>query len=201
MWYLFGAMCRLSAYGPICASAIPECYHLLLRWNPELWFCFLVPAYSGSPAEETIKRVLLVVFACSDDLLLMSTPPHPLKETTAPSSSAEPSTAANSLDKILNCTPSDVSTTVRSVENVCNRFYILVWLDAIVVYCSRKQVVTSLVSIVIAQCLFRNKWLSINHSKKFLQNWNYVADSWHSFIATLQLQNSRTFWNTVIQEV
>lgn len=45
----------------------------------------------------------------SDDLLLMSTPPHPVKETATNGGGVEPSTAATSLDKILNCTPSNAS--------------------------------------------------------------------------------------------
>lgn len=53
----------------------------------------------------------------SDDLLLMSTPPQPVKDTATNSGSVEPSSAASSLDKLLNCTPSDASTSVCSAEN------------------------------------------------------------------------------------
>ena len=52
-----------------------------------------------------------------DDLLLMNTPPPPVKdaETESNSGSSELSTGArSSLDKILNCTPSD------AVSNVCS---------------------------------------------------------------------------------
>lgn len=55
-----------------------------------------------------------------DDLLLMNTPPPPVKdaETESNSGSSEPSTAArSSLDKILNCTPSDTVSTVCSAMN------------------------------------------------------------------------------------
>ena len=56
----------------------------------------------------------------SDDLLLMSTPTRPVKEAAeSTSSSSEPSTAVDnsSLDKILDCTPSDSVSTVCRDEN------------------------------------------------------------------------------------
>jgi len=52
-----------------------------------------------------------------DDLLLMNTPPPPVKdaETESNNGSSEPSTGArSSLDRILNCTPSDALSTVCS---------------------------------------------------------------------------------------
>ena len=76
-----------------------------------------------------------LISVCRDDLLLMSTPPQPVKDTATNSGSVEPSSAASSLDKLLNCTPSDASSSVCSAENVCKKFllcsYILVLLAAV----------------------------------------------------------------------
>jgi len=54
--YLFAARCRLCAYGPADATAVPKPHHLLPHLNPD-WFAFLVPAYPGHPRKEAAKRV------------------------------------------------------------------------------------------------------------------------------------------------
>ena len=52
---VFGAWCRLFAYGPADATAIPKPHHLLPHLNPG--FIFLVPAYPGCPGKEAVKQV------------------------------------------------------------------------------------------------------------------------------------------------
>jgi len=50
--YLSGAMCRLFAYGPANATAIPKPHHLLLHLNPD-WFSLSgtgLPRLSGNEA-------------------------------------------------------------------------------------------------------------------------------------------------------
>ena len=44
--YLPGVRCRLFAYGPADATAVPKLHHLLPHLNPD-WFYLLVPAYRG----------------------------------------------------------------------------------------------------------------------------------------------------------
>jgi len=54
--YLSGPRCKLFAYGPADADAIPKPHHLLLI-QIQTGFTFLVPAYPGCPGEEAIKWV------------------------------------------------------------------------------------------------------------------------------------------------
>ena len=49
-------MCRLFAYGPADATAIPEPHHLLPHLNLD-WFTFLIAAYPGCRGKEAVKRV------------------------------------------------------------------------------------------------------------------------------------------------
>jgi len=57
--YLSGVRCRLFAYGPADATAIPKRHHLLPLLNPRVQtgFTFLVPAYPGCLGKEAVKRV------------------------------------------------------------------------------------------------------------------------------------------------
>jgi len=45
----------LFACGPADATAIPKLRHFLPQLHPD-WFYLLVPAYSGCPGKEAIKR-------------------------------------------------------------------------------------------------------------------------------------------------
>ena len=47
--YLSGARCRLFAYNPVDATAIPKPHHLFLHLNPD-WFYL-----SGCPGKEAVK--------------------------------------------------------------------------------------------------------------------------------------------------
>jgi len=58
--YLSGVRCRLFAYGPADATAIPKPHHLLPHLNADR-FALLVLAYPGCPGKEAIKRVCGVV--------------------------------------------------------------------------------------------------------------------------------------------
>jgi len=58
--YLSGARCRLFAYGPAEATAIPKPHDLLADLNPG-WFFLLVPAYPGCPGKEVV-----IVYASSN---------------------------------------------------------------------------------------------------------------------------------------
>ena len=54
-----GARCKLFAYSPADATAIPKPHHL------QTGFTFLVLAYPGYPGKEAIKRVMgVVVVVC-----------------------------------------------------------------------------------------------------------------------------------------
>ena len=55
--YLTGARRRL-AYGPADATAT---HCLLLQYNPDFGFSFLVPAHPGSPGQRAVKRVCVCV--------------------------------------------------------------------------------------------------------------------------------------------
>jgi len=57
--FLSGARCKLFAYGPADATAVPKPHHLLPHLNPD-WFTFLVPAYRGCPGKEAVKRMLFL---------------------------------------------------------------------------------------------------------------------------------------------
>ena len=53
---LSGARCRLFAYCPADATAVPKPHHLLPRLNPD-YLTFLVMAYPGCPGKKAIWRV------------------------------------------------------------------------------------------------------------------------------------------------
>ena len=53
---LSGARCRLFAYGPADATAVPKPRHLLPHLHPD-WFTFLIPAYLGCPGKEAVNQV------------------------------------------------------------------------------------------------------------------------------------------------
>lgn len=96
---------------------------LLSRQSLYVKFDPLVEKRKSIEAQKVVRSRITKDPSCSsipesDDLLLMSTPPQPVsKETATTSASVEPSTAASSLDKILNCTPSDASSTRCSAQN------------------------------------------------------------------------------------
>ena len=54
--YLSEVRCRLFAYGPADATAIPKPRHSLPRINQD-WVTFVVPGYPGCPGKEAVKRV------------------------------------------------------------------------------------------------------------------------------------------------
>jgi len=54
--YLSGARCRLFAYGPADATAIPKHHHLLSHKSRLVFFTFLVPAFLGCP-KKAFKQV------------------------------------------------------------------------------------------------------------------------------------------------
>ena len=54
--YLSAAWCRLFAYSPADATAIPKPHHLLPHINRD-WFTLLLSAHPDCPGKETVKRV------------------------------------------------------------------------------------------------------------------------------------------------
>jgi len=60
--YLSGVRCRLFAYGPANATAIPKAHHLLPPVNPD-WFTFLVVAYPGCPEKRPLNGCSVAVVA------------------------------------------------------------------------------------------------------------------------------------------
>ena len=60
--YLFGARCRLFAYGPSDATASQN---LTISCIIQTDLTFLVPAYPSCPGKEAVKWLLLSVFSCT----------------------------------------------------------------------------------------------------------------------------------------
>ena len=65
--YLSGARCRLFAYGPADATAVPKPQHLCLI-KIQTDFTLLEPAYPGCPGKEAVNKGVRFLWCVHNDI-------------------------------------------------------------------------------------------------------------------------------------